>query len=242
MATSVFFNNYDSSQEQNLLDELVAESVRVYGMDMYYIPRTLINTDDIFNESSIVHYNSAISVEMYVKSVEGFSGDGTFLSKFGLEIRDKVIFSIARRTFEDEVEAYNNDLTRPFEGDLIYFPLNNKVFQIKFVDDKPFFYQLGKLQMYDLTCELFEYSGERMNTGISQVDSLEKNHSMNMLSYAIQAETDYVVVDEYGNVLVTEKFDTDEAEDMINDNDEFQAEANTFIDFSVFDPFSEGRL
>ena len=163
MTTNFFFNNYRQSQEQLVLEDLIVEAIRIYGEDMYYVPRVLTNLDKLYTEDDQSRYEQAFLVELYIKSVDGFSGDGNFMSKFGLEIRDQVIFSIAQRTFNKEIGAYTT-LVRPREGDLIYFPLNNKCFQIKYVNKFEMFYQLGALQTWEITCELFEYADEVFDT------------------------------------------------------------------------------
>ena len=155
MPTNFFFNNYQSSQEQSLLENLIIESIKIYGEDMYYIPRKLNNYDEIYGADDQSSYDNAYMIEMYIKSIDGFTGDGSFMSKFGLEIRDRVVFSMAQRIFNEEVGTFTSQL-RPNEGDLIYFPLNKKCFQIKFVQKYEMFYQLGALQTWEVTCELFE--------------------------------------------------------------------------------------
>ena len=178
-------------------------------------------------------------VEMYVKNVEGFAGEGDFLSKFNVEIRDQITLTIARRTFENEVQYLNYGYTRPQEGDLIFLPLNNKVFQIKFVEHEPVFYQMGALQMYDLKCELFEYSNERMNTGFPAIDDLENKYSDAMNAFAILTESGLEIKMEDGYSLVNEEFDL-EVQDVLSDNFDVQTESDEFLDFSEADPFSEG--
>lgn len=99
MATNFFFNNFQSSQEQLLLENLIIESIKIYGEDMYYLPRTINKKDELYGTDDISTYDSAVLVEMYIKNVDGFQGDGNFMSKFGLEIRDQVTFTIAKRRF-----------------------------------------------------------------------------------------------------------------------------------------------
>ena len=130
-----------------------------------YIPRTAVSIDKIYGEDPLREYNTAYPVEMYIKNIEGFAGEGDFLSKFNIQIRDQITFSLARRVFAQEVGSYS-DTIRPNEGDLIFFPLNKKIFELKFVEHEAIFYQMGSLQMYDLKCELFEYNNELFNTGI----------------------------------------------------------------------------
>ena len=172
MSTNSYFRTFDAKNEQELLHSLVTESIQIYGHDVSYIPRTLVNTDTILGEDSISEYKDAHSVEMYIKSVDGFEGEGDLISKFGLEVRDQIVFSLARRAWE------RLDLgVRPKEGDLIFFPLTSKLFQIMFVEHETPFYQNGALPTFDLTCELFVYSDEKLDTGIDTIDVIEQKQS-----------------------------------------------------------------
>ena len=210
----------------------------MYGHDLYYLPRTRIEDDLIYGEDSYSEFNSQYFVEMYIKNIEGFAGQGDFLSKFNLEIRDQVTFTVARRTFNEEVGAYTA-FVRPREGDLIYFPLNNKIFEIKFVEHEAIFYQLGALQTFDITCELFEYNNEVFNTGIPLVDEKQKDLTFNLSDFAIKTETGLAIADEDMNDLVLELFSLD-TQDPISDNTELETEGDAVLDFSEIDPFSEG--
>ena len=217
---TLFQTNYSSSNEQNLLHDLVAESIQIHGVDVYYIPRSSVaNTaiDDLLNEDDTPLYANAHTLEMLVKDYDGFRGDGTFLSKFGLEIRDEITFSVAKNRF-DTVVGIPSGRPRPFEGDLIYFPFNDKMFEIKFTEHEVVFYQLGDIQMYDLVCELFEYSGETFSTGVSVIDDM-------YTPFAIGANTSNQYLE---NV------------DPYADNAVIEQQANTIIDFSEQDPWSEG--
>ena len=205
---------------------------------MYYLPRTLNHKDQLYGTDDASSYDEAILVELYIKNVDGFGGDGNFMSKFGLEIRDQVTFTIAKRVFDEEIGAGRGFL-RPREGDAIYFPLNNKVFQIKYVDNKPVYYQLGALQVYDLTCELFEYSGEVFNTGIPAIDSIQTHLSLDLFDYGIQTETGgFMLATEDGDLIANEDFNMSVI-DPIADNETIETEALTFLDFTERDPFSE---
>jgi hypothetical protein len=240
MATNFYFNNFKQSQEQLLLEDLIVEAIKIYGENMYYVPRVITNMDELYTADDQSRYEQAFMVELYIKSVDGFSGDGNFMSKFGLEIRDQVIFSIAQRTFNKEIGAYTA-MIRPREGDLVYFPLNNKCFQIKYVNKFEMFYQLGSLQTWELTCELFEYSNEVFNTGIPEIDRIQVLESTNILDYGIRDEQGNSLLDEQGNVLVMEQYDL---ETIIGtgENETIQRESDGFVDFSNLDPFSEGRI
>ena len=173
MPTNSYFRNFDAKNEQELLHSLVSEAIQIYGHDVSYIPRTLVNEDTILGEDSISEYKDAHSVEMFIKSIDGFEGEGDLISKFGLEVRDQIVFSLARRAWE-----VLDIGTRPKEGDLIYFPLTEKLFQIMFVEHETPFYQTGALPTFDLTCELFTYSDEKIDTGIEEVDVIEQKQSL----------------------------------------------------------------
>ena len=223
-----------------LIADLVIESIKIYGLDCWYIPKRIVKKDNIYGEDSLSEYNTSYMVEMYVKNVEGFAGEGDFLSKFNVEIRDQMTLTIARRTFEDEVQRYESvNYIRPREGDLIFMPLNNKVFQIKFVEHEPVFYQMGALQMYDLKCELFEYSNEVFDTGFDVIDDLQNEYSDAMNTFAILAESGLELTMEDGYSLIREEFDL-EVQDVLSDNFDIQTESDDFLDFSEADPFSEG--
>ena len=239
MASSFFFNNFKSSQEQLLIENLIIEAIKIYGEDVYYIPRNINNLDKLYYTDDQSSYNHAILIEMYIKSVDGFAGDGNFMSKFGLEIRDQVVFSVAQRVFNEEVSAYTTNI-RPNEGDLVYFPLNRKCFQVKFVNKFEMFYQLGGLQTWDLTCELFEYSNEIFNTGIAEIDAIQVKFDTNIISWSVLTETGEALLTEDGDYLVSEKYDL-EVIDPTTENKTIQDESNEFIDFSESDPFSEGE-
>ena len=210
----------------------------MYGHDLYYLPRTRVQDDLIYGEDFYSEFNTHYLVEMYIKNVEGFAGQGDFLSKFNLEIRDQITFTVARRTFSDEVGSYTS-FVRPREGDLVYFPLNNKLFEIKFVEHEAIFYQLGDLQTFDITCELFEYNNEILNTGIEFVDEMQRDFTFNISDFAIKTEDDFAIADEDMNDLALESFSLD-TQDPISDNTGLENEGDVILDFSEIDPFSEG--
>ena len=213
---------------------------------MYYVPRELKRYDRIYGEDAISEYNRAILVEFYIKSVDGFTGDGNFMSKFGLEIRDQAVFSISQRVFAAEVGILT-DQTRPNEGDLIYFPLNQKCFKIMYVKKQEFFYPMGTLPTWEVTVELFDYGNERFNTGIGEIDKLQKDFSLNILDYALRDEAGQPLLDEAENVLVNENYslsNLDPASDneaLQDGTDNFPEGSNDFIDFTERNPFAENN-
>lgn len=238
MVTSVFFNNYKASNEQELLTDLTVETIRVFGEDMYYIIRTLNNFDKLNQTSDIDTYSQVYPIEVYIENVNGFQGDRDFMSKFaGLEIRDQVTFSVAQRTFNLLI-GQDAGFFRPREGDLFYFPLNQKCFQIKYVDKFEMYYQLGAVYTWKMTCELFEYSNETFNTGIPEIDSLQLNFSFNIFDYLIDDTNGTPITFENGNYWVVDSYQL-QIIDPIADNDSIRQEANNYIDWTELDPFTD---
>ena len=157
-------NNQNYLPEQNLVEDLTIEAIKIHGMEMYYIPRSLVKRDDLFGESRYSKFNTFKMIEMYMDTTQAFEGGDTF-TKFGFEVRDSVKFTVSRKRFIRET-----GMQRPLEGDLLFLPLNRGLFEIKFVEHENPFYQLGKLFSYQLTCELFQYSEEEFNTGVNEID------------------------------------------------------------------------
>lgn len=228
MATNVFFRNYDNFNEQQLIDDLVIESIRIYGVDIIYIKRSLGAVDRIFNEDDLPLYDETFEFEAYVKNVDGFEGEGDFLSKFGLQIRDQVTFTVANRTFERFVTREVVEMIRPLEGDLIYFPISEKMYEIKFVEHESVFYQSGALQVYDMKCELIEFSGQRFDTGRDSIDNY----------FDTIDTTDTTTLEALSNTAGDVFGVTDGADDGAR-NYTFETEGDNIVDFSESDPFSE---
>ena len=172
MSTNLYFNNVTSHAEQELINDLTNEVIKIHGMDLFYIPRSIVKEDLILGEDVLAKFSTAYEIEMYLKGTEGFGGEGDLVSKFGLDVRDEVIFTVHKDRFE-----LATDLAKPREGDLIYLPINKGLFEIKFVEHEQPFYQAGKNYSFDITCELFQYSEEQMQTGIVDVDQIEKDES-----------------------------------------------------------------
>lgn len=239
MPTNQYVNNYYSVVEQSLHESLIIESIKFYGIDVYYLPRTLSSSlDRLRAEDTRPEYTSAYLCEMYIKNVEGFEGEGDFLSKFNIQIRDQMTFTVARQPFIDNVSSSSGQI-RPNEGDIIYFPLNEKIFQVKFVEHEAMFYPLGSLQTYDLRSELFEYGGERFATGIPAIDNLVASINTELSAHSLLTEDGLVLVTEEGYAIVDDDYDA-EAFDPSSDNDIIQREATEILDFTEFNPFSEG--
>ena len=176
MATNPYFSQGRRS-EQNLYEDIIIESLKIYGQDIYYLPRDIVNEDKLFGDDVPSKFNSAYKIEMYIDNVDGFDGEGDLFSKFGVEIRDAATFVVSRRRWTQTIARYDNEITvmRPAEGDLLYIPFSKKLFQIMHVEHEMPFYQLKNLPTYKLRCELFEYNDEDFDTGIVGVDKIEES-------------------------------------------------------------------
>ena len=290
MATNKYFSNFTYGSEQDLVEDLTIECIKVFGHDVKYMPRTIISRDNLYSEDSLSKFNDAAEVEMYIKNVEGFEGEGDLLSRFGLQIRDEMTFTLARKRFDqirteklmtevgynyltesantgapsrqyltgnNETESivleagtangYSITSNRPFEGDLIYFPMVAKLFEVKQVEHESIFYQTGRLQTYDLRCELFEYSSERLDTGYSEIDDIEDDTSLDttVFEFTLEAGGGYgsgVILGEDGDSLLQE-FSLTTMDPQAN-NAMFRSDILTddIIDLSESNPWSEGRF
>lgn len=182
MATNMYFSQ-GSRSEQQLYEEIIIESLKIYGQDIYYLPRDIVNKDNILNEDASSRFNSSYKIEMYIENIEGFDGEGDLFTKFGVEIRDQATFIVAKKRWEQTVARYDNEIqgVRPFEGDLLYIPFSKKLFQIMHVEHEQPFYQLKDLPTYKLRCELFEFSGEDFDTDIADIDGIERQYGYEYL-------------------------------------------------------------
>jgi hypothetical protein len=240
LSTNFYFNNFNNSQEQVLIESLVMESIKIYGHDVFYCPRTLVAKDDIYGEDALSEYNNNYEIDMYIKSYDSYEGDGTFLSKFNLEIRDQMTMTISVRNYNDEIGQYEG-LDRPQEGDLIYIPMVDRLLIIKYVSKTPVFYQMGAIQMYDLVCEIFEYSSERLNTGIEAIDKIEQKNSIAMETYGLLTTDGFAITTRDGFQIIQSGYDFQtQAGDAFEDNTEIELEADAILDWTQIDPFSEG--
>lgn len=195
MPTNVFFNHAVQT-EQHLYEDLVVEALRMYGHNVFYLPREVIEEDSILNEDVQSKFGDSYQVEMYIENTDGFEGEGDLMSKFGVQIRDQATFIISLRTWERFISLDDNLATsfRPNEGDLIYFPLSGSMFEIKFVEHEDPFYQVGKLFVFKMTCELFEYSQEDFDTGIGDIDIIEDEQAYTtVMTMASGNNKDFVV-------------------------------------------------
>lgn len=168
MTVNKYFKSFNqNTNEQDLVDSVNREAIQIYGFDVYYIPRTLVNEDYLFGEDPLAAFESYHVIEMYLDNYEGFPVGSDLLSKFGLNIADEAKFQVSRPRFQEET-----DMDIPLEGDLIYMPMAKALFEIKFVEDEEQFYPLGRVPVYKLDVELFKYSSQEFDTGIDEIDSI----------------------------------------------------------------------
>ena len=176
MAINPYFGDFRN--EQKLLDDLTVEMIRATGRDVYYIPREYVKLDRLFGEDILSQFKYAYPIEMYVQDVLKFEGQRDIVGKFGIDITDKVTLQVAITRFKQEIYNRDSSIKKPREGDLIYFPLSKHLFEINFVEDEIPFYQFGSLTTYTLTCELFHYSNETIDTGITEIDEVQDDRTM----------------------------------------------------------------
>ena len=175
---NIYFSEQVKS-EQNLYEDITIEAMKIYGQDVYYIPRDIVAEDRIFGDDIPSRFNSSYRLEMYIENVEGFDGEGDLFTRFGVEIRDEATFIVARRRWTQAVKRFDTEISgeRPREGDLIYLPLSKSLFEIMHVEHEQPFYQLNNLPTYKMRCQLFEYNDEDLDTGIEEVDQIERDYA-----------------------------------------------------------------
>lgn len=178
--------------EQSLAEDLIVEAIQIHGRDMYYIPREYAALDKLYGEDKLSAFTQAYLLEFYIKNVQQFGGDSEFISKFGLEVRDEIDLTVAKRRFDEEITLNDETIIRPREGDLIMFPLDQRLFEISFVEDKEIFFQLGTLFTYELRCRLFDLGAEKFDTGIEEIDSVTESQYTKRLEL-ISGSGDYIV-------------------------------------------------
>lgn len=174
MPTNPYFTQ-GTANEQDLIEDLIIESLKIYGKDFLYIPRSQVSTDLIFGEDRLSKFENAYPIEMYFDNIESFAGQGAMIQKFGLLMDQSATLTVARKRWTDLIGRFGTTHlpNRPCEGDLIYYPLTKGLFEIKFVKHQEPFYQLGRLYTYKLDIELFQYSSEKLNTGVPEIDVFE---------------------------------------------------------------------
>jgi hypothetical protein len=194
VATNQYFKPNVKS-EQNLVEDLIIESLKMYGQDVYYLPRDIVNKDPIFADDIPSRFNSSYRIEMYIENADGFDGDGDLMTKFGVELRDSVTLIVSRRRWKHTVGRFDNQINsnRPREGDIIFIPLSNSMFEITQVEHEQPFYQINNLPTFKLRCEKFEYNEEQLDTGVEVIDSIEQIGYRQVLQLVDSASTGFII-------------------------------------------------
>ena len=246
MPTNFYFQSgltSGTTNEQRLIEDLIIESLKIYGQDIYYLPRTQVATDNIFDEDTLSQFNQAYPLEMYIQNVDGFEGQGELFTKFGIEIRDQATFVLSKRRWEQMVQTSGGVFSleaRPSEGDLLFFPLTGSMLEIKLVEFQNPFYQLSKINVFNLQCETFEYSSEVINTGVAVIDNIYAEQNIDMLLYQFLLEDGTLLLQEDGTSIILEDYALTKSTER-TDNTDFilENEADDIIDFSEINPFGE---
>jgi hypothetical protein len=244
-----------SAAEKKLYENLIIEGLKIYGHDVYYLPRTLVNKDLILGEDVASKFNSAYLAEMYMESTAGFAGEQEIINKFGLEIREDTTFCVSKRRWNDLVDdpATLIKSGRPNEGDIIYFPLMNSYFEIQFVEDQEPFFQLGNLPIYKLRVTRWEYSSERLDTGVSSIDAAEDKYSLDQLAHQMSLENEdgsLLLENDSSsgdsNYLLLETYNLQTQSPYASNNDldsqagfDTSSTADDILDFTERNPFGE---
>ena len=255
MPTNVYFSTGTTS-EQRLYEDLIIEQLKIYGQDVYYLPRKLANKDTIFGEDPASSFDDSYIIEMYVDNTDGYMGEQEIIKKFGLELRDDIKFTVSKLRWETLI-SNNSDLQntlRPNEGDLVYFPTTKAFFEIQFVEHEQPFYQQSALPVYKLSCTKFEYSSERIDTGIAEIDATEDALSTDTMAFQFSLETGtsatgaITLESDVGdiNYLINEEF-TMATQQPVDQGKAFETAAGTntsstdddILDFSERNPFGE---
>ena len=251
-------NGIGNTAEKRLYEDLIIEGLKIYGQDVYYLPRTLVNRDLILGEDMLSKFSSALLLEAYMETTEGFAGEQEIVNKFGLEIREDTTFMIAKKRFNQAVDEKATLVKegRPNEGDIIYMPLMNSFFEIQFVEDQEPFFQLGNLPVYKLRVTRWEYSSEKLDTGVAAIDAAEDEYSLDTLQHKTSLEdgSGSIIMEQplasgQPAFILLETFATTTVQDQSDfaQNDDLDTEAgfdtasvaDDILDFTERNPFGE---
>lgn len=221
MTVNTYFNHINYQPQQDLVNDLIIESIQMRGVDLKYIIRDDISDDYLYGESPLAEYTAAIPIEMYIEDVQNFNGDGDLFSKFGLEMTDKVTLLLSQERFKTELLSH--DIKEPREGDLVFIPFSDSLYEIKKVKYDEEYYQWGANYTYRLSCELFEFSFENLATGDSEIDDFS--------DYATSKITEEGILE---MELEQNGFQTEDAD--------LELENENYIGFNPKDPFNDGVI
>lgn len=241
MARNIYFSDNVRS-EQELYEDIIIESLKMYGQDVYYLPRDIVNENPIFGDDVPSSFNSSHRIEMYVENPDGFEG-GDVYAKWGVEIRDQVTLIVSRKRWLQTVRSNDNEIsgTRPYEGDLLYLPLSRSMFEIMHVEHEQPFYKISDLPTYKLRCELFEYNDENLDTGIDEIDQIERTGYELVLTLADSDGADFIMGETISQTLAGGVIITGEVTEY-NDSDNVLKLAHIGADDGLYHKFITGPI
>ena len=239
--TNFYFRQTEYVPDQYLVQDLVDEAISIFGWDVYYLPKNHSQgIDQVFKEDTNSTFPKAIPIVIYVQTFDGFTGQGDLLAKFGLSTADQITISMSRRDFEEEI-GRKTGMIRPNEGDLVFFPLTNGIFEISFVEHEASFYAQGALYYYQISATKFNYSSETFATGIPAIDVIQTKFTLSDQQYYILMENGSALLLESGDHIINENYDVDLV-DPSAQNEIFDLKANAgLLDFSEHDPFADSQ-
>lgn len=246
MAVNHYFQNgipMGRRSESLLMEDLIIECLKIYGFDTYYLPRQTVNFDTIFTEDPLNKYDASYMIESYLQNTTGYEGEGDLLSKFGVEIRDSATFIIARRRWDELIGRTGKAQLpeRPAEGDVIYMPITKSFFEVRRVEQLNPFFQVGKLYVFKLECELMQNTAERFETGIAEIDDIAADKNIAESDFRIALEDDsgvFLLEYETPSALILESFALEDKTNQVQ-NENFKEEVFDILDFSEKNPFGE---
>lgn len=238
MAVSTFFDQFTNYNEQQLLNDLGIDMIKRYGIDIYYMPRSHVNIDNLWLEDTLSQFTQATLIEVYIKTFQGWQGQGDMMAKFGISMADQITFSMMRSRWQEEFTNFQSALIRPLEGDFIYLPMTNALFEVKFVEHESNFYQTGQLTFYDIKCERANYSNEKISTGVSAIDNIQSKFTNEASSFFLTDQAGNNIQSGDGSNLEQGQYTPDNI-DGTTQNGLFSAQGKSFIDFSKTNPLGE---
>lgn len=266
MARNRFFNQYTPvKQEQSVLEDLIVESIKIYGVQGFFLPRTFVNKDVLYGEDPSSIFDDALEMEMYIKSYDGFMGQEDFLSKFGLQIDESITFTVSQKRFLQSTKSgvmteysYNlvdqdgdlilqedtydySGILRPREGDLIWIPMLGYMYEIKFTENIDVFFPLGKLYTFEMRCDRYEYSSERIDTGVTEIDNIESTYSLSneFIDKALLEDGYSVIYEETGGILFEGEHVVAKEVEADNEYISSKIRSDDIVDFTEKNPFAE---
>ena len=236
---SSFFNKTPAN-EQSLIQKLTNECIQIAGVTCYYLPRQLQTLDVVLGEDVLSKFNISLPIEMYIESNQSWGGDSELMSKFGLEIRNQIELTVSAERWTTEVATISQTnmwvTARPQEGDLIYDSITKKLFEIKFVDQNATWYQLGKMAyVYKMKCEMFQYNNEKIETGISDIDSAVAAVNKNLFDLQLLQENGSLLLQEMNDSI----FLNVPSLDRVFDTTKVFKEESDIMNFNVENPFAD---